>query len=693
MVQRTRAYRLGVDVGGTFTDFSLVAADGRRMFSLKVPSTPGDPSVAIVSGLASLLGRCGVAPRDIAYFAHGTTVATNTILQHAGSKVGMLTTQGCRDLLEIGRQKRPSVYDLLADKPRILVPRRLRREVPERMAYDGTVLVPLDEEAVRTEVTRLRDDGVEALAICFLHSYTNPCHEQRAKEIAGEVAPGMYLTASHELTSEFREYERFLTAVINAYVGNRLSAYLQRLSTSLRDAGVRASCHIIQSNGGLMSVKTAVQMPVRTVLSGPSAGVVGAAYEGRRSGIRHLITLDMGGTSTDVALLRNGQPTTDASQRIAGYPLRIPAIAIHTIGAGGGSIAWADDAGGFHVGPASAGAVPGPAAYGLGGDQPTVTDANIVLGRLNRKALLGGEMPVRADLAEKAVASLGRRLGLSVERTALGILEIVVSAMVRAVRVISVEKGEDPRDFCLVAFGGAGPLHATAVARQLGIRKVLVPMAPGLLCSLGALRAVPTMEYARTRLIPADKTDEILSVFCDLAARARRWLASERVPVAQRQIRYLLDMRYAGQNYELTVSLPGRALSAGSVAGAALLFHRQHKRRFGFSSPDDPVQVVSCRVVATGAEANLFSGGMPASRKKPTPAETRQVLFESSRRPLLCPVFFRGDLACGMRLKGPAVIEQTDATTVLSPDDVCAVDRSGNLLIAVGRERGGDEED
>jgi N-methylhydantoinase A len=677
---------MGIDVGGTFTDLYLLNETTNQEHTLKVPSTPDDPSRAIVTGVTTLLKRHKIRPGDISYLSHGTTVATNTILQHAGARVGMVTTAGFRDLLEIGRQKRPSVYDLFADKPPVLVPRHLRREVDERVAYDGTIIRKMNVKAVRDELRDLLASDIDALAVCFLHAYANPAHERRVKELARQINPSVFLSVSHELTSEFREYERFLTAVLNAYVGAKLNEYLSRLQARLRDIGLRIDPHIIQSNGGLMSIKTAANVPVRTVLSGPSAGVVGAAYVARLAGHPDIITLDMGGTSTDVSLLRNAQPNMEAGQKIAGYPIRVPTIAIHTIGAGGGSIAWTDEALGFHVGPRSAGAVPGPAAYGLGGNQPTVTDANILLGRLNQKALLGGEMPIYRDLADKAVQSIAARLGLPKERTAAGILQIVVSAMVRAVRVISVEKGEDPRDFALLAFGGAGALHASAVAKQLGIKRVFVPTAPGLLCSMGALLATPTMEYSRTKVLGMNRTAEIGRTFCELKAQAREWLVHERVPREARQLRYSIDMRYVGQNHELTVLLPAERINRRGLAQAVASFHQEHQKQFGYSSPDDAVQVVSCRVVATGTATRLETLPQTVREAKALPRETRPVYFETGLDWVDCPVFWRGDLSPGAVIEGPAVIEQLDATTVMYPDDVARVDAYGNILITVGLE-------
>jgi N-methylhydantoinase A len=634
---------MGVDVGGTFTDIFLLDEAGGRTLTMKLSSTPDDPSRAIVSGATDLLGLHEIRPQQLAYLAHGTTVATNTILQRAGARVGMLTTAGFRDLLEIGRQKRPRVYDLFADKPLVLVPRHLRKEVKERVAFDGTVLADMKLPAVKKLVQQLCSARIDALAICFLNAYANPVHEQQAKELVRELNPKVYLSVSHELTSEFREYERFLTTVLNAYVGTTLDDYLTNLQRSLRRSGIRATPHIIQSNGGLMSIRAAANAPIRTVLSGPSAGVVGAVHVGRQAGLRNIITLDMGGTSTDVSLVKDARPSMVSAQQLAGYSLRLPTIAIHTIGAGGGSIAWIDDAMGFHVGPSSAGAMPGPAVYGLGGERLTVTDANVLLGRLNQEALLDGAMPIYRTLADKAVAPLAKTLKLSEERTAAGVLQVIVSAMVRAVRVISVEKGEDPRDFALMAFGGAGPLHATAVAKQLGMRTVCVPQAPGLLCSMGALLAVPTMEYSRTKVI--------------------------------------------GAGEELTVFLDTDRVSRSELLQAVTRFHQEHAKQFGYSSPEDDVQVVTCRVVATGVAAELESPLLAARPGKPVARETRPVYFEITGKWLDCPVFRREELGSGATLEGPAIVEQLDATTLLYPDDAAIVDEYGNILITVAVEQ------
>jgi N-methylhydantoinase A len=682
-------YRIGVDVGGTFTDFYLKSETDDEVHTLKIPSTPNDPSRAIVEGVTSLLKRHNVQPVDVTYLCHGTTVATNAILQQRGSRVGLVTTAGFRDLLEIARQKRPSVYDLFADKPPVLVPRHLRREIVERAAYDGTVVREMDLRSVEEVLTDLIASEIDALAICFLHSYANPEHESKVKTMAHKKCPELYVTASHELTGEFREYERFMTAVLNAYVGPTLNDYFLHLESSLEELGLPVAPHIIQSNGGLMSISSAASAPIRTALSGPSAGVVGAGYVARLAASPDIITLDMGGTSTDVSLLQAGRPSMQGGQQVGGYPIRVPAIAIHTIGAGGGSIAWLDQAFGFHVGPKSAGAVPGPAAYGLGGQEPTVTDANVILGRLNQQALLGGEMPVYRDLAARSMQPLADSLRMPLEQVAAGVVRIVVSNMVRAVRVISVEKGEDPRNFALMAFGGAGPLHAVDVARQLEIRKVVIPPAPGLLCALGALVAVPTMEYSRSKLlsVPGD-VGVVCEVLAELEVQARKWLIAESIPRGTWQLHHSVDMRYQGQNHELTVSLPGGGLDDSTLVELADSFHREHERQFSYCSPDVAVQIVSCRVVAAGAATEFSIRPETSSCRVVSPVDTRDVFFDGPEGWRRCSVYWRPDLHRGGIIEGPAIIEQLDSTTVLSPGDTAEVDSFGNIVITVGLSPG-----
>ncbi|RIK43210.1 MAG: methylhydantoinase, partial [Chloroflexi bacterium] len=592
--------RIGVDTGGTFTDVSLVDASG-AIHVYKLPSTPDDPSEAIASGVLAILAEHSASPESVTFLGHGTTVATNALLERRGAPTGVITTAGFRDLLELARQRRPHLYDLQADKPAPLAPRRLRYEVLERLLHDGTVATPLDEEAVRAAVHELREHGVQAIAVCFLYSYLYPEHERRVGEIVREEFPQAYLSLSHRVLAEFREYERLSTTTVNAYVGPTMSRYVQRLRERVRAAGAPVDPVITQSNGGVISLDVAAETPVRTVLSGPAAGVTGALHVAELAGFANVITFDMGGTSTDVSLVQQGRAGMRMELEVDGLPVRTPMIDINTVGAGGGSVAWIDSGGHLKVGPRSAGAVPGPAAYGRGGSEATVTDANVALGILSREALLGGRMAVDAGAADAAVAELAQRLHLPPVELAQGILAIVTANMARAIRVISVERGHDPRDFTLLAFGGAGPLHAARLARELDIPRVLVPTAPGILCALGLLVADPRVDFSRTRVLPATPSSlpSAEAILTALEAEAASWLDREDAAPDARRLRRLADMRYAGQNYELTLELPPGSLDNAALDATLNTFHAAHDQAYGFASPGEPVQFVTFRLEAS----------------------------------------------------------------------------------------------
>ncbi|HEU0216762.1 MAG TPA: hydantoinase/oxoprolinase family protein, partial [Stellaceae bacterium] len=472
------AWRIGVDSGGTFTDVCLFDEASGGVAVWKVSSTPADPSEAVAQGVEEGLARIAVAGADVSYFGHGTTVATNALIQHRGARIGLITSAGFRDLLEIGRQKRPELYDLQADKPPALVERKLRLEVPERLRHDGNIETPLDEGALRAAARALRQAEVEGVAICFLYSFLDPAHEAAARRIVAEELSDAFISASYEVAPEFREYERLSTTVVNAYLGPPMAFYIRGVADRLTRLGIAATPHLTQSNGGVVRFDTAARLPVRTVLSGPSTGVVGAQMTSRLAGYDDIITFDMGGTSTDVALVQGGEARLAREAVVHGYPIKAPMLDIHTVGAGGGSIAFVDSGGLLKVGPRSAGADPGPACYGRGNAEPTVTDANVVLQVLNPAELLGGRMKVRQELARTAIDRLGAALGMDATTAAQGILSVVTANMARAIRVISVQRGHDPRDYTLVAFGGAGPLHAARLAAELEIKRVLVPRHP-----------------------------------------------------------------------------------------------------------------------------------------------------------------------------------------------------------------------
>ncbi|MGI6876904.1 hydantoinase/oxoprolinase family protein [Amycolatopsis sp. 3B14] len=678
--------RIGVDTGGTFTDVCALDEQTGRLYVRKVSSTPDDPGRAIVTGVSQLLDEIGGRDLgDVGYFAHGTTVGTNALLTERGARTGLLTTAGFRDLLELGRGRRPSLYDLQADKPAALVPRDLRLEVDERVRHDGRVERPLDEEQVRALARELREQNVEAVAVCFLYSFVDPAHERTAERILAEELPGVHVSVSSAVLPEFREYERLSTVVVNAYLGPVVARYLAKLRTRLGELGLRATPHVTQSNGGIIPFETAERMPSRMVLSGPSTGVVGAAEIARAAGYPDIITFDVGGTSSDVSLVQDGVPKSSSGTEIDGRPVRAPMLDIHTVGAGGGSIAWIDAGGALKVGPGSAGADPGPACYGRG-TEPTVTDANVVLRVLNPEYLLDGQMKIDAEAARRAVSTVAGPLGMDVLDAAQGIVRVITANMARAIRVISVQRGYDPRDYVLVPFGGAGPLHAVRLARELGMRTVLVPETPGAQCAAGLLMTDIRADFLRTRISPPDETT-VAGVFAELEAEATAWLAAENVPAERRRVERFAEMRYAGQNHELPVPVPEGEVTADTVAQLTKRFAAEHERMYGYSSAEDEVQVVTFRLRAIGevSRAELHRAPLGDADASAAIRATREVYLPESGGFTECPVYDRRLLEPGHRVDGPAVVEQMDTTTLLLPGDVAVVDELRNLVVTVGR--------
>jgi len=679
------AWRVGVDSGGTFTDVCLFDDATGWLAVWKVPSTPDDPSLGIADGVAQALSRQDAPAAAVGYFGHGTTVATNALIQHRGARTGLITTGGFRDLLEIGRQKRPDLYDLQADKPPTLVPRDLRLEVPERVRHDGTVEVPLDEAAFRAAVRCLREAGVEAVAVCFLYGFIATEHESAARRILAEEFPAAFACVSHEVAPEFREFERLSTTVVNAWLGPVMRGYIERLGDRLRALGLRATPHLTQSNGGVIGFAQAARLPVRTLLSGPSTGVVGAQAVGRAAGFSELITFDMGGTSTDVALLQGGACRLAGEAMVHGYPVKAPMLDIHTVGAGGGSIAYVDSGGLLKVGPRSAGADPGPVCYGRGGSEPTVTDANVVLGVLNPDYLLDGRMPVRRDLALQATGVLAEALGMDAMATAQGIVSVVTANMARAIRVISVQRGHDPRDYTLVAFGGAGPLHAARLARELDIGRVLVPRNPGILCAMGLLLTDLRADFSATKLraLRMDALDDVREVFAGLAQQAEAWFAEEGIAAGARRMQRSVDMRYAGQNYELPVALPDDAIGPATLDALAVGFAAAHRRMYGFVAEGEPVQLVTFRVEASGLVRKAQFAAQPDAGADASGAviAQRDVWLPEAGGPVRCPVYHRDRLRAGNRIAGPAIVEQMDATTLVLPGMTGWVEPYLNLML------------
>ena len=679
---REKRYRLGVDVGGTFTDVTLFDERTGEIRVHKTSTTPEDQSKAILTGTLALLATIPADPSEVAYFAHGTTVATNAILEGKVARVGLITTRGFRDLLEIKRQKRPSLYDLFYAVPPPLVTRDLRVEVDERIDAGGRVIVRLEVDQVERAVARLVQANVEAIAILFLNSYINPAHELEAARIAREMSQATVWVSS-EILPEFREFERLSTTVMNAALGPVMRTYLEHLEKSITVAGVQAEPHVMQSNGGVMPLRMAADRPANTLLSGPSAGVIGATYLAGRSGVSDLITFDMGGTSTDVCLVRGGASTLAMQRDFAGYPVRAPMVDVNSIGAGGGSVAWVDSARRLKVGPMSQGALPGPASYGLGGDLPTVTDAQVVLGRFGPDALLAGALRLHPAEAWAAIDRwVARPLGLEVVSAARAILRIANSNMVLAARSVSVQRGYDPRDFSLVAFGGAGPLHAVDVAGELGVASVIVPEAPGIVCALGLLSTDLRADFVRT--VRLDSAGEVLATvnaaWDDLEAAARRWLDAERVEPSRRSISRSADMRYTGQNFEIRVPSPGGSWDDAALRTLEARFYVEHERAYGYSTAE-PVQIVSLRVAAVGEIPKIALDPEELVRSRPRPSGHREVYWSQSREAISTPIYDRRALRPGQRLKGPAVVEQMDATTLVPPAHLAVVDQFRSLQI------------
>ena len=683
---------VGVDVGGTFTDFYATSAGSGEVRVAKRPSTRDNPGRAVLEGLEEL-AAAGVPLGEVGRLAHGTTVATNAIIQRRGGKVVLLTTAGFRDLLEIGRQIRPHMYDLYRDQPPPLVPRERRLEVAERITSGGRVIRPLEEAAIREAVDRIGEIDADACAVCLLFAFQNPDHEARIGAAIRAARPSLRVSLSSEVQPEFREFERCSTTVLNAWLQPVMDQYMASLEAGLAERVPNARIGINQSNGGLMSPARARALPVRTALSGPAAGVVGAIDSGARSGPRDLITLDMGGTSADVSLVRDLKADIALERAVAGLPIRLPSIDVQTVGAGGGSIAWFDRDGLLKVGPESAGADPGPACYGRGGTAPTVTDANLLLGRLSGRGLLGGRMNLDRERAAQAFADIAVELGYGVERAALGVIGVVVANMVRAIRTISVERGHDPRDFTLVAFGGAGPLHARDVADALGIGEVLVPEVPGIVCAQGLVIADLKEDFVlgrRVELTP-ETAGELAEAVAELARRAAAWFEEEAVPDPDREVELHFDARYVGQNFELRVPVAAGppAVVEGHPAPHAIAavrdrFFAVHDVAYGYHNPDDPVEVVNVRLAAFGrSRRGLAAGTAEASAALPAPDEVRPVWF-GPHAPENTPVYDRGRLRPGAEFVGPAVVEQLDATTVVHPGDRARMDAHANLTITLG---------
>jgi N-methylhydantoinase A len=679
------AYRLGVDVGGTFTDLFLVDDDRARQWRVKTPSTPRDPSDGVLTGVERICAEAGIAPGDLRNLVHGTTVATNAVLESKGARVGLVTTQGFGQILHLARSQTPGplagwIIMIKPDPPASLAD---TREAVERMDARGETIVPVDRDQVRGVVEDLIASGVESLTISLINSYVDGRHEQEVAAIVEEVRPGFPVTISSDVLPEFREYERTLTACMNSYVRPTVADYVGRLESRLRDLGTGGELNILRSDAGVMTPREAARNPVYGVLSGPSGGVAGALHVATRAGYPNILTFDMGGTSTDVSLCRGGEPTIGRETAIGQFTIKVPSVDVHTVGAGGGSIAHVPElTRALRVGPESAGADPGPAAYGRGGEAPTVTDANVVVGHLPPR-LIGGEMTLDVDQARAAVQKIADATGLSLDAAAEGILAITNETMAGALRLVSVQRGHDPRELALVAFGGAGPLHANAVAALMGSFPVIVPPSPGLLCALGDLVADFRNEFARTLIrVTSEATPEgLLAILDELESRAREWMADEDIAADRQGVTFSADMRYHGQGYEIPVPLDLDEVRAGNLDELDERFNALHEQLYGFRMPDTAAEIVNLRAVATGdlPKPELPEAELEGDDASGAVVEQGEILFASERRPT--KIYDRGGLRPGNRFAGPAIVTEFDSTTVVLPGYVAEVDRYSNILI------------
>jgi len=682
MTDPVPAIEIGVDIGGTFTDI-VCRAPGTPLRTLKIPTTPGDPSQAVLQTLAELLARFGIEPASISRFLHGTTIATNAVLERRGAKTGLIASRGFRDLLEIGYQLRKDLYRVILEPstPVFVAPGRQRREAVEQISARGEVIVPLDKDSVCRAADELAAEGVQAIAVCYLFSFLYPAHEQRTRELIAARHPGILVSLSSEVDPAFREYERTVVTAFDAYMKPVVGRYLGRLADGLTASGVTAPLQVMQSRGGLAGIEVARQRPVRLFLSGPAAGVIGGAMVGRSVGRRDLITIDVGGTSSDIALVEDGEPVVRAEGNIGGYAVRVPMVDVNAIGAGGGSIAWLDGAGGLRVGPHSAGADPGPACYGQGGEEPTVTDASVVLGWLDPARFAGGAVRLDPAGAREAIERhIARPLGLTIEEAALGIHRVVNAAMVEGIRLVTVRRGIDPRRFTLVALGGAGPLHVTSLAAELGIGSVLVPIHPGVLSAAGLLAAPVEHEVSTAFPAPLRGLDfaKVRRALASLDARCAALMASESLGRQAVTIRYAADVWYIGQSYHLEVPL--RPDTPDPLAVLDCDFRLLHDRIYGHST-DAPAAIVNLRSVHRAGGLDCLDEGSWRPREADPRKPSRPIRVAGEATSICAAIYDRSAIPGGMTLAGPAIVEQDDTTTLIEPAWRARALENGTLLL------------
>lgn len=669
-------YKVSIDIGGTFTDLVVHDEVGGRAFTGKVLSTPHNPAEGVITGLTTVLDD----PRQIGFLVHGTTVGLNAFLERRGARVLLITTEGFKDVYTIARGDRKELRALRYRKPTPLVPPSDIHTVRERIRWDGTVQEPLHTEDLEPIIEKIQAEGIRAVAVCFLHSYVNPEHELAVREILTQRLPGVSVSLSHEIAREWREYERTSTVVLNAYIAPPIENYLESLERQIAERGVQSRLYVMQSNGGVMTSAAARQTPIQTLLSGPVGGTIGGKALSEALGRPNLLCVDMGGTSFDVSLIVNGELSVSTETVLEGLPVLMSIVDIHTIGAGGGSVAWLE-AGALRVGPRSAGADPGPACYGKGGTEPTVTDANLFLGRINPGYFLGGNMTLDYDASARAIGRLADSLGMTSEALAEGILAIVDAKMADAMRTLTVKRGIDPRDFSVLAFGGAGPMHAAALADELEISEVIVPWAPGTFSAWGMLHTDVRHDLVRTFYSALDSTspEQIDDVFTELEAQGRAILEEEHVPEDRMRFIYSADMRYVGQEYFVNIPVErGNGFSQADIARMTELFHSTYRTRYGHATPGAPLEIVNLRVAAIGLLAGRVQGFQPQEETELV-RETRKVIFDGE--PVDTLILRRDVLPIGATFEGPAVVEEQTATTVVPPNWAGHVDHLGNLIL------------
>jgi N-methylhydantoinase A len=678
---------VGVDIGGTFTD--LVGCVDGRIVTSKCSTVPADPTRGVAESLA--LAHCEMP--GLSELLHGSTIAINTVLERKGARTALITTRGFRDTYAIGRGNRIEAFNLFFHRPQPLIPRELSFEVSERMNARGEVLTPLDENQAHELARTIAAQRIEAVAVCFLHAYANPAHERRVGEILRAANPRLFVTLSHEIVREYREYERTSTTALNAFVGPRVQAYLTRLEGFMQSERFGGKINIMRSNGGVMSVRLAQEQPVAMMESGPVAGIIGAGRLAALMGIERAIGFDMGGTTAKASLITHGAPAIEEGYVIggeaSGQPMQLPVVDIVEIGAGGGSIAWTDATGGLHVGPRSAGADPGPACYGKGSDDPVVTDANLLLGRINGARFLNGAMTLDRVAAERAIkAKVADKLRLGATEAALGIVQIADSAMSLAVRAVSVKKGVDPRETAMIAFGGAGPLHAVAIAREIFIPRVIVPKVPGTFSALGMLMASWRQDFVRTLygLLGAIDPAQAETAFAELADAGRRQIARDGIASGTADFAYLADLRYVGQEHTIAIAVREPEQLSGDFSALRAAFDAEHDQRYGQAAPDERLEIVNVRLVVTAARPDTLAEHWLSERwtpESPVADQWRDVVFADAARPLRTRIVWRPSLPAGARVEGPAVIEEPNATTLVHPGDIATVSEAGHLVIEV----------